>query len=89
MSVPDLKYLSEWTKEEFMPSLPQDSLGREMLFIANWNEFGEGHYLMPSSLAGFDYVETIREVFTENTPHENVKPTENQLKRINILFPRD
>ncbi|MGD0899580.1 MAG: glycoside hydrolase family 99-like domain-containing protein, partial [Thermoguttaceae bacterium] len=33
----DYKALALWTRDEFMPSLPQDSLGRRVVMLANWN----------------------------------------------------
>ena len=57
--------------------------------LANWNEFGEGHFLMPSTLAGFGYLEALREVFTDGGAHEDAVPAEHQKSRFNVLFPRD
>ena len=72
-----------------MPTLPADSLGRRVLMLANWNEFGEGHFLMPSNLAGFGYVEALRNVFTPGGPHTDVAPDDAQRRRFTSLFPRD
>ncbi|HEY3319432.1 MAG TPA: glycoside hydrolase family 99-like domain-containing protein [Planctomycetota bacterium] len=87
--VDQYKQLAQWAKDEFMPSLPADSLGRRILMLANWNEFGEGHFLMPSNLAGFGYVDALRDVFTAGGPHEDAKPTEKQTQRFGVLYPRD
>ena len=51
-----------------------DSLGRRMLMLANWNEFGEGHFLMPSNLAGFGYVDALRNVFHARRPAHGRRP---------------
>jgi hypothetical protein len=87
--VNDYKELAEWTKDIFMPSLPANSLGLKMLLLANWNEFGEGHFLMPSSLAGFGYIDALREVFTNDSKHVDVAPTDLQKKRFTVLYPKD
>ncbi len=87
--VNDYKELAKWTKDTFMPSMPANSLGRKMLLLANWNEFGEGHFLMPSSLAGFGYVDALREVFTNGTNHTDIAPTDSQKKRFTVLYPKD
>jgi hypothetical protein len=88
-SVPDYKTQARWLKDEFMPTLPADSLGRRMLMIDNWNEFGEGHFIMPSVLAGFGYLDVLRKVFTEGGEHEDAAPAEQQKRRFTVLYPKD
>ena len=75
--------------DDFMPTLPADSLGRRIVMLANWNEFGEGHFLMPSALAGFGYVDALREVFTAGGAHEDEVPTDAQKRRFTVLYPKD
>ncbi len=88
-SVPAYKTLAQWTKDEFMPSLPNSALGHNIVMLPNWNEFGEGHFIMPSALAGFGYVDALREVFTSGSPHQDPMPTEPQKHRFSILYPKD
>lgn len=78
-----------WIRDNFMPGLNEGSLGRNMILLDNWNEYGEGHYIMPANLAGFGYLDVVRDVFSEGGEHEDVVPTQNQLERINVLYPRD
>jgi hypothetical protein len=85
----DYQALLQWTRDELMPSHPVDSLGRKIVMLPNWNEFGEGHFLMPSNLAGFDYLDAMREVFAPGGAHEDVKPTDAQKRRFNVLYPRE
>jgi hypothetical protein len=87
--VNDYKELAKWTKDIFMPTMPENSPGRKMVLLANWNEFGEGHYLMPSSLAGFGYIDALREVFTNDSNHVDIAPTDLQKKRFTMLYPKD
>jgi hypothetical protein len=87
--VGDYQSLAQWTRDSFMPSLPTDSLGRQVVMLANWNEFGEGHFLMPSTLAGFGYVDALRSVFTHGGAHKDAVPTTHQKRRFTILFPKD
>jgi len=35
---------------------------------SNWNEFGEGHYLMPTRGFGFGHLEAVRQVFAPASP---------------------
>ncbi|MGD0900669.1 MAG: hypothetical protein ABR915_22785, partial [Thermoguttaceae bacterium] len=83
------KALALWTRDEFMPSLPGDSLGRRVVMLANWNEFGEGHFMLPAASAGFGYLDALREVFTAGGPHEDAVPTPRQRSRFTVLFPKD
>jgi hypothetical protein len=87
--LPQYKALARWAKDEFVPTLPQDWLGRRMLLLPNWNEFGEGHFLMPSALAGFGYLDALREVFVVGGAHEDLAPTEQQKRRFTALYPKD
>ena len=88
-SVSDYKAGAIWLRDEFMPMLPLNSLGRNILMLDNWNEFGEGHFILPATLAGFGYLDALREVFAEGGSHEDVAPTEEQKLRVNSLYPRD
>ncbi len=88
VSVDDYRRLVAWAKDEFLPTQPSGSLGRRMLMLANWNEFGEGHFIMPSSLAGFGYVDALRAVFGPPGPHVDSAPSPAQIRRYTALFPR-
>jgi len=81
--------LLRWTKDDFMPSLPSDSLGRRLVLMPNWNEFGEGHFIMPSAYAGFGYVDAVRDVFTTGGTHEDAVPTDKQKRRFTVLYPSE
>ena len=45
--------------------MPENSPGRRMLILDNWNEWGEGHFISPSCAYGFQYLQAVREVFSE------------------------
>ena len=85
----DYRALLQWTRDEFMPSLAADSLGRRIVMLPNWNEFGEGHFMLPNASGGFDYLDALREVFAGDGAHEDVKPTDPQRRRFTLLYPRD
>lgn len=86
--VPVAEYLglAQWARDQFIPSLPADSPGRKIVVLDNWNEYGEGHFLMPSSLAGFGYLNAIRDVYGGSSAPD-VRPTAAQLARIRNLYP--
>lgn len=81
--------LANWARDEFIPTLADGSLGRQFVMLANWNEFGEGHFLMPSTLAGFGYLEALRAVFTAGGLHQDARPNAGQRARFTVLYPRD
>ena len=58
-----------------------------LMYMSTWNEYGEGHWLAPSGLNGFDYADAWREVFT-NAPkeHKDITPTQNQMSRICHIY---
>lgn len=59
----------------FMATLPQGSLGRKLVLLDNWDEFGEGHYIAPHRQYGFGYLDAVRAAFTDATgPHVDLVP---------------
>lgn len=50
----------------FVETLPEDQLSGRMLILDNWNEWGEGHYLLPYTEYGFGYLDAIRRVFSDS-----------------------
>ena len=94
MTPDDFRRVNEWIRDEYMadhsPWTPE--WAKNLTIVCTWNEYGEGHYLMPcDGLHGFDYLDVLREVFTGEGADEsvNVRPTEAQLERINRLYPQD
>jgi len=83
----DFGTLCNWVQSTFQPTLPVGSLGKNLVLFGNWNEFGEGHYIAPTNLYGFGYVDQIRSVFTGASIVDQA-PTAAQKARINILYTR-
>ena len=63
-------------------------LAQTMVLLDNWNEYGEGHFLMPTEGFGFQYLDAIREVFGDGSDHSDVRPSMRQKGRINVLYPQ-
>ena len=60
------------------------------IFVSNWNEYSEGHYIAPSGEFGYGYLENIKDVFTNDMSSHaslDVKPTEAQKDRITKMHP--
>ena len=51
--------------KEFADRMPEDSVGRKLIMIDNWNEWDEGHFVAPSHAFGFQYLQAIREELTK------------------------
>jgi hypothetical protein len=47
---------------------PGSDLASRVVLLDNWNEFGEGHYLLPTRGHGFGYLDAVREVFAPDAP---------------------
>ena len=63
----DFKNVLDWTKNEYLPKYENrnvDPWHKKSILTNTWNEFGEGHYVFPSSLSGFDYLDAYRQVFS-------------------------
>jgi hypothetical protein len=88
VSLTDFNTLSTWVRDTFMPSLPTGNLGKKLVLYSNWNEYGEGYYLMPAKLAGFQYLDNMRTVFTGVSSHSDIVPTDAQKSRFNVLYPK-
>ncbi|MBQ8233320.1 MAG: glycoside hydrolase family 99-like domain-containing protein [Lachnospiraceae bacterium] len=60
--------------KEKIDKLPEDSIGRRIVVIDNWNEWSEGHYVAPCLENGFQYLQAIREILTccDNLPDYRV-----------------
>ncbi|OIO99006.1 MAG: hypothetical protein AUJ96_20220 [Armatimonadetes bacterium CG2_30_66_41] len=60
---------------KIIDATPGNGLDKRLVVFDNWDEFGEGHYLEPTTGFGFQYVDVIREVFCdEKRPCQHVIP---------------
>jgi hypothetical protein len=73
--------------KELMLSLPAESLGRRMVMLDNWNEWGEGHFVAPHAGAGFGHLDAVRNVFTTAPRgHQDLVPGDVGLGPYDALF---
>jgi hypothetical protein len=73
--------------KKIMDHLPVQSLGRKMLLLDNWNEWGEGHFIAPSTQNGFGYLDAVRHIFTTATEkHRDLVPADVGLGPYDSLF---
>ncbi|PAW79164.1 MAG: hypothetical protein B9S32_04200 [Verrucomicrobia bacterium Tous-C9LFEB] len=85
----DFLSMSLWMRNVFLPSTtPAGSVSGSMVLYDNWNEYGEGHYICPTNLAGFGYLDQIRAAFTATGSLTSAVPTETQKARFNTLYSR-
>lgn len=70
-------------KENALDVSSADGLDR-LVMLDNWNEYGEGHFIAPSGIAGFGYLEAVAENFGA-AEHINEKPR--YPSRLGHLYP--
>ena len=51
---------------------PADRWDRNLVVFDNWTEFGEGHYIEPTSATGFSFVNAIKRVFCTDWAPESI-----------------
>lgn len=62
-------------------------VSRNVIFTC-WNEYGEGHFYMPSNVHGFDYLNEIRDSFTDaGIKKDEDMPTDRALARLQVMYP--
>ena len=92
MTVEDYDRTHCWVKNEFLPKFSEKGSWNDgLVWLSTWNEFGEGTYLLPGCHnGGFGYLDTVRRLYTDEAvdPTLNIAPSEDQLKRINRMFPQ-
>ncbi len=47
-----------------------------VVLVEAWSKFGEGGYVEPTAGRGWDYLDAIRNVFTDDSPHTDVAPSD-------------
>lgn len=79
---------AEYVRDEYLPSYDSSLPSSKLVFIDNWNELGEGHFMTPTPTHGFELLDVIRDVFS-NMPaeHTDILPTENQKERLGRQYP--
>ena len=86
----DMVTMLKWCKEELLDKHPdRNSWKSKLMMLSTWNEYGEGTYMMPAGVHGFGYLDALREVFCEDVPHVDIIPNQDQLDRVNLLYPKD
>ncbi len=75
-----------YIKEDLQPGADKTKDGKNMVIFGNWNEFGEGHILMPMGSTGFAYLDAIRDIFVDEDTHFDATPTDSQKARITTMY---
>jgi hypothetical protein len=66
-----------------MNAKSDENLSGKLLFLDNWNEYAEGHYIAPTEKYGFDYINAIRRIFSDATTEpDNLLPNKNQIPQL-------
>ena len=84
------KKVLEYIRDEYLPAVKgEEEWHKRLVDISCWNEYGEGHYVMPSGVHGFGYLDNVREVFVGDNADMskyNVKPTAQQKARLGHMY---
>jgi hypothetical protein len=52
-----------------------DAALAKTIILDNWNEYGEGHFIMPTRGYGFSDLDAVRNVFGDkSTIHKDLRP---------------
>ena len=84
----EFNHTLEWVKDTFSGA-SQTKLAKQLVMLATWDEYGEGHCLCPSVGDGFKYLDCIRRIFCKKYEHDEAIPTEKQKERVNKLVVQD
>lgn len=96
ISVEEYEELLYWFRDDYMKRFetkyandPDNLWKSKFIQLATWNEFGEGHYLYPSNLHGYGYLDAVAKVFGKGSHDEelDIMPTDEQKARIGHLYP--
>lgn len=82
----DYTNLLKWVKNDFLSKRTGEPWQTDMLILSNWNEFGEGHYILPTNRIGFDYLDAISDAFTKQGEHTDLRPDDDTRTRYNALY---
>ena len=78
--------------KDYLDTLKTGTFVDNTVMLSTWNEYSEGHYLMPTTSTGFDYLENIRAVFTDDTSDHtkaDAPLTQTQKDRIGHMYPKN
>ena len=90
ISVDEHKRVAEYIRDDYLKSVDSGDWRDNTLFVSNWNEYSEGHYISPSGEFGYGFLENIKDVYTnDKTNHKDldVVPTDAQKDRITKMHP--
>ncbi len=93
-SAEDFEKILRWSRDEYLKYYEQQGITdwRSKSVMTNtWNEYGEGHYVFPTSLNKFGYMDAHRHVFssvadTDDSGHVDIEPTLNQKSRLGHMY---
>jgi hypothetical protein len=88
LSASEYQDMATWVRDHWMPSRAATQLSRRLVMLDNWNEYGEGHFILPTGVAGFGYLDALRTVFGTGAA-SHAAPNAAQRARTQKLRPLD
>ncbi len=77
----------EYIKNTYLPAVNDGSWKGNTFIVSTWNEYTEGTYVAPNQRNGFEYIDNIRDYFT-NAPkqHEDIIPSQKVKDRLRNIY---
>jgi len=81
------RQVCEYIKDVYLPAVKDGSWHDNTLIVSTWNEYTEGTYVAPNQRNGFEYIDNIRDYFT-NAPkeHEDIIPSDKVKDRLRNIY---
>ena len=78
----------KYIRDVYLPAAFEDNPFKNCLMVSTWNEYSEGTYIAPNNYNGFEYLDNIREYFTD-APKDHVDevPSEKVKDRLRNIYP--
>ncbi len=87
MDKPHFKDMVQNIKDNYLDKDRADNLFNKLIFLETWDEYSEGHWVSPSGIHGFDYLDAVREIFVGDGEHVDSAPNMKQKDRFNNGYP--
>lgn len=89
-SLEDYETALTYVKNKLDTMKSSGEIDKKLAIVGNWNEYGEGHFMMPTGVAGFGYLDAVRKVFTTaSEEHSDDRPTPEQIESMGNLYKQD
>ncbi len=76
-----------YIKNTYLPAVKDGSWHDNTIIVSTWNEYTEGTYVSPNQRNGFEYIDNIRDYFTNaHKEHEDIIPSDKVKDRLRNIY---